>query len=171
MTSTTWQEQDEPAHAEAVAKVRELLHDHHIAMLTTVDADGALVSRPMGVQDVEFDGDLWFFTSLDSHKVAEIAGGSAANASFAGSSTWLSLAGTAEVVRDRAKIDELWGPVAEAWFPDGPSTPDLALIRLRAQSAEYWDSPGGRLATAISLVKAKVTGQAYDGGENASVEL
>ncbi|GIG40278.1 pyridoxamine 5'-phosphate oxidase family protein [Cellulomonas phragmiteti] len=171
MTSTTWQEQDEPTHAEAVAKVRELLADHHVAMLTTVDADGALVSRPMGVQDVEFDGDLWFFTSLTSHKVAEIGAGSAANAAFAGSSSWLSLAGTAEVVRDRAKIDELWSPVAEAWFPDGPSTPDLALIRLRAQSAEYWDSPGGRLATVISLVKAKVTGQAYDGGENASVDL
>lgn len=171
MTGTTWQEQDDPAHAEAVAKVRDLLKDHHLAMLTTIDADGALVSRPMGVQDVDFDGDLWFFTALDSHKVTEIGSGSAANAAFAGSSSWLSVAGTAEVVRDRAKIEELWGPVAAAWFPDGPSTPDLALIRLRAQSAEYWDSPGGRLATVISLVKAKVTGQAYDGGENASVDL
>lgn len=171
MTSETWQEQDEPGRAEAVAKVRDLLKEHHLAMLTTIDADGALVSRPMGVQDVDFDGDLWFFTSLTSHKAAEIRAHSAANAAFAGSSSWLSVAGTAEVVQDRAKIDELWGPVAAAWFPDGPSTPDLALIRLRAQSAEYWDSPGGRLATAISFVKAKVTGQAYDGGENAAVEL
>lgn len=172
MSSTEWNDQDGgPTHAEAVAKVNELLHDHHLAMLTTVDEDGALVSRPMGVQDVEFDGDLWFFTALDSHKVAEIRAGSRANAAFAGSSSWLSVSGTAEVVKDTAKARELWGPVAEAWFPDGPETPNLGLIRLHAESAEYWDSPGGRVATAISLVKAKVTGKAYDGGENAAVDL
>lgn len=95
-------------------------------MLTTVDDTGALVSRPMGVQDVELDGDLWFFTTLDSHKVAEIRAGPPANASFAGSSSWLSVSGTAEVVQDRARIDELWNPVAEAWFPDGPDTPSCA---------------------------------------------
>lgn len=172
MAGTTWNEQDDaPTHEEAVAKVGELLRDHHLAMLTTVDADGALVSRPMGVQDVEFDGDLWFFTALDSHKVAEIRAGSPANAAFAGSSSWLSVSGTAEVVKDTAKARELWGPVAEAWFPDGPETPNLGLIKLHADTAEYWDSPGGRLATVISLVKAKVTGEAYDGGENATVDL
>lgn len=162
---------DEPTHDEAVAKVRELLGDHHLAMLTTLDASGALVSRPMGVQDVEFDGDLWFFTTLDSHKVAEIRAGSPANAAFAGSSSWVSVSGTAEVVQDQAKIEELWNPVAGAWYPDGPTTPQLCLVRLRAQSVEYWDSPGGRLATVISLVKAKATGRAYDGGENATVDL
>jgi hypothetical protein len=45
------------------------------------------------------------------------------------------------------------------------------LIRFIADSAEYWDSPGGRIATVISLVKAKVTGESYDGGENATVKL
>ncbi|MBO0899325.1 pyridoxamine 5'-phosphate oxidase family protein [Cellulomonas sp. zg-ZUI222] len=163
--------EDGPTRDEALAKVRELLGDHHLAMLTTQDASGALVSRPMGVQDTEFDGDLWFFTTLDSHKVAEIRAGSPANAAFSGSSSWLSISGTADVVRDQARIDELWNPVAAAWFPDGPTTPELCLVRLRAETAEYWDSPGGRLATVLSLVKAKVTGTAYDGGENATVDL
>lgn len=174
MTTTpqdTTTDHDGPTTLEALTKLGELLRQHHLAMLTTVDASGALVSRPMGVQDVEFDGDLWFFTTLDSHKVAEIQAGSSANASFAGSSSWVSVSGTAEVVQDQAKIDELWSSTAEAWFPDGPSTPQLCLVRLRAHSAEYWDSPGGRLATAVSLIKAKVTGQAYDGGENATVDL
>ncbi|SFJ73602.1 pyridoxamine 5'-phosphate oxidase family protein [Cellulomonas sp. KH9] len=162
---------DGPTREEALAKVRELLGDHHLAMLTTLDASGALVSRPMGVQDAGFDGDLWFFTTTGSHKVAEIRAGSPANASFAGSSSWLSLSGTAEVLQDRARIEELWNPVAAAWFPDGPSTPELCLVRLRAESAEYWDSPGGRVATVLSLVKSTVTGQAYDGGENATVDL
>ncbi|MFC8192313.1 pyridoxamine 5'-phosphate oxidase family protein [Cellulomonas sp. NPDC057328] len=156
---------------EGVAKVAELIKDVRIAMLTTVDPSGALVSRPMAVQDVEFDGDLWFFTDLDSHKADEVRGGGPANAAFAGSTHWVSVSGTAEVVRDRAKIHELWGTAAEAWFPDGPDTPGVGLIKLEAESAEYWDSPGGRLATVFSLVKSKVKGERYDGGENAEVDL
>jgi general stress protein 26 len=152
-----------------IAKVAELIKDARIAMLTTVGADGSLVSRPMGVQAVDFDGDLWFFADADSHKVAEIEHGSPANAAFVDSSSWVSVSGPAEVVRDVAKQRELWGPVAEAWYPDGPETPGLVLVVLRGETAEYWSSPGGRLATVVSLVKAKVTGQRYDGGENETV--
>jgi len=156
---------------EQIAKVAELIKDARIAMLTTVAADGSLVSRPMGVQDVDFDGDLWFFADGDSHKVAEIQHGSPANAAFADSSSWVSVSGPAEVVRDVAKQRELWGPVAEAWYPDGPETPGLVLVVLHGETAEYWDSPGGRIATVISLVKAKVKGERYDGGENETVSL
>ncbi|MFP3712305.1 pyridoxamine 5'-phosphate oxidase family protein [Puerhibacterium sp. TATVAM-FAB25] len=156
---------------EAREKVRELVKDTRIAMLTTVDASGRLVSRPMGVQDVEFDGDLWFFADESSAKVGEIAHDAQVNVSFSSGSSWLSVSGTASLVRDRERIHELWNPVAGAWFPEGPDTPSVVLVRVEADSAEYWDSPGGRLATAISLVKAKLTGRRYDGGENATVEL
>jgi len=164
--------QDLPhAGSEEVATVRDLIKDERIAMLTTVAQDGSLVSRPMGVQAVDFDGDLWFFAAADSHKVAEIARDSAANAAFSGSSSWVSLSGRATLVHDPDTIRELWNPVADAWFPDGPDTPGVVLIRLHAETAEYWDAPGGRVATLFSLVKAKVTGKPYDGGENETVAL
>jgi general stress protein 26 len=156
---------------QAREKVRELVKDTRIAMLTTVDASGRLVSRPMGVQDVEFDGDLWFFADETSAKVGEIAHDAQVNVSFSSGSSWLSVSGTASLVRDRERIHELWNPVAGAWFPEGPDAPSVVLVRVEADSAEYWDSPGGRLATAISLAKAKLTGRRYDGGENATVEL
>jgi len=159
------------ADPDEVAKVRDLIKDERIAMLTTISTDGSLVSRPMGVQAVDFDGDLWFFAAQDSHKVTEIAHDSAANAAFSGTSSWVSLSGRAALVHDPDKIRELWNAVADAWFPDGPDTPGVVLIRLHAESAEYWDSPGGRVATLFSLVKAKVTGKRYDGGENETVIL
>ncbi|WP_028045285.1 pyridoxamine 5'-phosphate oxidase family protein [Cellulomonas sp. URHE0023] len=158
-------------HEDDVATVAKLVKDAKIAMLTTVGPDGALVSRPMGVQDADFDGDLWFFADADSHKVHEIEAGSPANAAFADATSWVSVSGSADVVRDLAKIKELWGPTADAWFPDGPETPGVVLIALRGRTAEYWHAPGGRLTTAFSLVKAKVTGERYDGGENETVEL
>src|SRR5690606_26012306 len=46
---------------EGTRKIAELVTDARIAMFTTVDPGGHLVSRPMGLQEVEFDGDLWFF--------------------------------------------------------------------------------------------------------------
>jgi len=158
------------AHGE-IAKVTELVRSANVAMLTTVAPDGRLVSRPMGIQEADFSGDLWFFADADSHKVHEIEAGSPANAAFADSTSWVSVSGTAEVVRDVGKARELWNPVAEAWFPDGPETPGLVLVVVHGETAEYWDAPGNRLTTAISLAKAKLTGERYDGGENATVRL
>jgi general stress protein 26 len=85
--------------------------------------------------------------------------------------TWVSLTGHATVVDDVAKKKELWNSGVEAWFPQGPEDASVVLLRVEGDSAEYWDSPGGRLATAFSFVKAKATGQRIDGGENEKVEL
>ena len=93
------------------------------------------------------------------------------NVSTSASSSWVSLTGHAVVVDDLEKKRQLWNAVVEAWFPDGPEDPDVVLLRVDAASAEYWDSPGGRLASVISFAKAKLTGQAYDGGENERVDL
>ncbi|ROS75293.1 pyridoxamine 5'-phosphate oxidase family protein [Cellulomonas sp. PhB143] len=151
--------------------VRSIVGDARIAMLTTLDADGALVSRPMGVQATEEDADLWFFADAHAHTAGEVAHDARANAAFSTSSSWLSVSGRLAVVRDLDAIREHWGPSAEAWFPDGPETPGVVLLRLHAETAEYWDAPGGRLVTAVSLVRAKVTGKRFEGGENETVGL
>lgn len=157
-------------HDETIETVRGIVKDAHIAMLTTVAADGRLVSRPMGVQDVDFDGDLWFFTDGDSDKVRQVRAGSGANVSFAASTSWLSVSGPAEVVTDLATITDRWSRSAEAWFPDGPTTPGVALVVVHGETAEYWEGPG-RAATVLSLLKSKVKGERYDGGENETVRL
>jgi general stress protein 26 len=152
-------------------KVAELLEDERIGMFTTTSPDGTLTSRPMALQEVEFDGDLWFFASRGSRKVAHLTADPQVNVVTVGSGSWVSLTGHAQVVDDLATKKELWNTVVEAWFPDGPEDPDVVLIRVAAASAEYWDSPGGRVASLISFAKAKVTGQPYDGGENETVQL
>jgi general stress protein 26 len=152
-------------------EVAELLEDERIAVFTTTAPDGTLMSRPMSMQEVEFDGDLWFFASRSSRKVAHITANPQVNVATAGSSSWVSLTGHAVVIDDLAKKQQLWNSVVAAWFPDGPDDPDVVLLRVDAASAEYWDSPGGRIASVISFAKAKVTGQPYSGGENETVRL
>jgi general stress protein 26 len=162
---------EEPMTTDETRKVAELLKDERIAVLTTTAPDGTLMSRPMSLQEVEFDGDLWFFASRSSRKVAHVTANPQVNVATAGSSSWVSLTGHAVVIDDLAKKQQLWNTVVEAWFPDGPEDPDVVLLRVDAASAEYWDSPGGRIASVISFAKAKVTGQPYSGGENETVRL
>lgn len=157
----------------ALETVTKLLRDARIAMLTTMTDDGRHVSRPMGLQEVEFDGDLWFFTEETSHKVAEVRQRPQVNVAVSDQkhSAWVSISGTAEVVHDRARAEELWNPFLKAWFPDGVETPGLTLIKVRADSAEYWDSPSAKVVQLVGLVKAAVTGQRPDVGRNEAVDL
>lgn len=156
---------------EEATKVAELLKDERFGLFTTIAPDGTLISRPMAMQEVEPDGNLWFFASRASRKVAHVAANPQVNVSTAGSSSWVSLTGHAVVIDDLEEKRRLWNAVVEAWFPDGPDDPDVVLMRVDAASAEYWDTPGGRLASVISFAKAKLTGEAYDGGENERVQL
>jgi general stress protein 26 len=154
-----------------VAKVAELAKDIRVGMLTTIDEEGHFVSRPMAQQEVEFDGDLWFFAERDSRKVAHIAAQPLVSVTLTSNDTWISLCGTARVVTDVAKAKELWNPYVEAWLPQGPEDPSVVLIEFSSDTAEYWDTPGGRVSSVLSFVKAKVTGERYDGGENETVRM
>lgn len=156
-----------------IRRLAELIKDVDIAMLTTRKADGSLVSRPLGTQEVEFDGDLWFATGADSEKVAEIAADPRVNVSYAskGKNTYVSVAGRASVVRDRAKIDELWSPAMKIFFPGGKDDPNLVLIRVNAESAEYWDGPSGIFGKALYLLVAGVTGDQTNMSEQETIDL
>ena len=157
--------------AEETRKVAELLKGERFGFLTTITMDGRLTSRPMTLQEVEFDGDLWFLAERDSHAVQHISASPEVNVGVGSGGRWVSLTGDAEVVEDAAKKRELWNSAVDAWFPQGPDDDSIVLLKVHADSAEYWDAPGGRLATAFSFVKAKVTGERIEAGENEKVEL
>lgn len=152
-------------------KIATLIKKFRFAMLTTKHADGKLVAHPLTIQEAEFDGDLWFLVSKSSSPVKDLAADAEANVSMSSDDAWLSLSGTAWLSDDREKIKELWNPFVEAWFPEGPEDPDIGILRFAAESAQYWDTPGGKIASVFSLVKAKLTGETYDGGESGKVEL
>lgn len=157
--------------AESISKVTDIINDSHIGMFTTINEKGALVSRPLAVQDVQDDGDMWFFTSANTSQVAHIRANPAVNVSFGKRTEWVSVAGTAEVVTDRQLIHDKWNQAVEAWFPDGPDTPEVVLLHVDSDSAEYWTSPGGTAATVLQWIKSKVTHSRMNVGESGTVEL
>ncbi|MBD7955743.1 pyridoxamine 5'-phosphate oxidase family protein [Stenotrophomonas sp. Sa5BUN4] len=156
-----------------ITQLAALIKDVEVAMFTTTGVDGRLYSRPLGTQEVEFDGDLWFATSADSPKVAEIALNPRVNVAYASPSknSYVSVAGTARIVDDRAKIDALWSPAMKLFFPEGKDDPNLRLIHVQAESAEYWDGPGTLLGKALSFVLSAVQDEPSRLGDNGFVDL
>ena len=141
-------------------RVAELVGQARSAMLTTMTAEGRHVSRPMALQEMEPDGGLWFFAYDDSAKVQQIREHPEVNVSFTDdeNSSWTSIAGRAEVVHDRARAEELYSPVLKVWFPDGLDTPGITLIRVDADTAEYWDSPSSTVKKLVGAARAAATG-------------
>jgi general stress protein 26 len=164
---------DTKTHQEAIAKIAKMLKDTRIAMLTSVTEEGHLHSRPMAMQDVEFDGDIWFFTGKNSPKVHEIEHEPRVNVAFADpdKQNYVSVSGTASLVIDAAKNKELWNPAYQAWFPQGLDDPELALLKIHVDGAEYWDAPSSTVAHVVGFVQAKLTGKSGDPGEHGKVEL
>lgn len=150
-------------------QVQAMLEGFRFAMLTTRDEQGMLQAHPLTVQEREFDGDLWFIVGGDAPLVQHVGVDPAVGVSFSGDSSWLSISGTASIVDDPALLDSLWNPVVDAWFPEGPRESKATLLKVDSASAQYWDSPG-RLATLVSLVTSKVTGEPK-GGESGTVQL
>lgn len=159
---------------EKIQKLRELIKDIDIGMLTTIDQDGTLHSRPMSTNsEVDFDGDLWFFTYASSHKVLEVDQHQQVNVSFSDprKQSYVSLSGQAQLVRDHNKIKQLWKPQLQAWFPKGLDEPDIALLKVNVEKGEYWDAPSGFVAHTIGLVKSLTTGEKASVGENEKLTL
>jgi general stress protein 26 len=123
-------------------RLGRLVEKVEFAMLTTEDADGRLHSRPMATAEIDAKGFIWFLSSDDSPKVKEIVDRPRVNVTYSApdDECYISISGHAEVVRDKERTRELWSPMDEEWFPDGPDDPRLVAIRVRIESAAYWDS-------------------------------
>jgi general stress protein 26 len=127
-----------------LAQLAALVRQMKIAMLTTIEPDGSLRSRPLETVEVDREGRLWFFTQASSPKSAEIeAHDHQVNLSYADprDEDFASISGTARVVRDADKMRALWASRLARWFPRGLDDPDLALLEVRIDKAEYWDEP------------------------------
>jgi general stress protein 26 len=158
-----------------IKKLGELIKGIRVAMLTTADEEGRLHSRPMANQDDVFDGTLWFFTESNSAKVNELQRDRHVNLSYADPSDnrYVSVSGTASVSKDRDKMKELWSPLHKAWFPDGLEDPNIALLRVEVEKAEYWDSPSSAVVRLFGFAKALATGKRYgeEGSDHEKISL
>ena len=162
---------DQTSHGQE--KLSELIKDIKFAMFTTHRPNGGhLHSRPMTTLNKHVDDDsLWFFMSRSGDPVAEFEGDDQVNVSYAdpGADTYVSVSGIAEVVEDPIKKQALWNKAAQAWFKGGVDDPDLALVRVRIEHADWWDVKENKLVQLYKQAEAALTGKAPKLGEHGHV--
>lgn len=159
---------------EAKDKIWSLIKDIKFALMASYATSGEIFhARPMMAQQKEFDGTLWFFTAADSRKTAEIKNNPTSLLTYADPSknNYVSISGKATILRDQAKIDELWSEAARVWFPEGKGDPNLILIRFDPQEAEFWDAPSSAAVHAYGYIKAVLTGETPKSGEMGHAEF
>lgn len=147
------------SHPEELTQDRtvEIMREQRFVMLSTV-LDGKIVSHPMTPMRVEDDASVWFFVGRSGEQGTALQGNPQVNLAFAETGSWLSVAGAAEFVDNRAKVEELWDDQLEAYFPQGADDPDLGLVKVRGESAQYWGIPGPRPVAAAKMLVAKLSG-------------
>ncbi len=151
--------------------IYELIQKFDTAMMTTQGRDGHMHSRPMATQKPQPDSPIWFVGALDSAKIEDLQKDPRINLSYynPGSRAWVSLSGKARLDQNQEKIRQLWQEDWKIWFPEGPEQPGLVLIDVTAETATYWESEHGRIATWVSMAKAYVKGEQPDLSEPKTV--
>jgi general stress protein 26 len=157
----------------AVAEFKRLVDGITVVMMTTVAIDDLFRSRPMLLECVEPDGSLTFLTHMSSQKVEELERDPRVNVAFVGDGgdRYVSASGVACVIRDGARIQELWNPTYRAWFPGGAEDPDIAVLTVDVQRVEYWDVPSSRLVRLWGVVRALAGGAPAEAGDHRTIEL
>jgi general stress protein 26 len=148
----------------------ELMKKIGFAMLVTHDGD-KLRARPMSAYLDRDNNEIYFLTDARRHKDEEIARNPGINLSFAdaGGQKYVSVTGTAVVSNDRAKIKQLFSTPAKAWW-DSAEDPNIRVLKITPDDAEYWDSPGSVIAY-VKMATAAVTGSRPEIGDNRKVAL
>jgi general stress protein 26 len=146
-------------------QLSELIKPIRVAMLTTLADGGALMSRPMSPLEMDGSGSLWFFTDTRSTKLDQSG---VVNLAFAdqSSATYVSISGRGLELTDRVKIKELWTALAKPWFPDGPDSIHLALLKVVPDIAEYWDAPHSKMVRMLGMAASVVAGKPVLMGEH-----
>lgn len=139
-----------------IARLNELIAGIEFAMLTTVRPDESLHSCPMAPQTIGSDSVVWFLSSSESEKVEAVRTQQRVNVSYAdhAAQRYVSVSGFCELTRDHVRSKQLWKPEYKGWLPGGVDDPNLVLLKINVQQAEYWDPSQGRMIELVGFVQS-----------------
>lgn len=158
---------------DAIEKIKNLIKSENIALFTTNLSHAPLSTRPMSTAQVDEQGCIWFLSKIDSDKNAEIKRDNRVQLFYSHmkSAEFLSLYGKADIVQDRAKLEELWTPIAKAWFTEGIEDPTITIIKFTPEDGHYWDTKSGKMISMLKIAVGAITGITMDNGLEGKVRI
>ncbi|MES2630113.1 MAG: pyridoxamine 5'-phosphate oxidase family protein [Bacteroidota bacterium] len=155
-------------------KIKELVEKGQSCFFCTSATTGDFENtRPMSVQKIDDQGNIWFLSAIDSHKNQEIREDSVVRLYFQGSaySDFLVLEGNAIISRDKEKIHELWEPMIKVWFTEGEDDPRITVIKFVPAQGYYWTTKHGKVVATMKMVVGALVGKTFDDSMEGNIEL
>ncbi len=149
----------------AVSKIKELADKAQTCFFCTVaSSPESTGARPMAVQEVDDEGNLWFLSAGDSYKNKDLARDPAVKLFFQGSahSDFLMLSGSATISREKEKIRQLWNPMIKTWFTEGVDDPRITVLKVQPDDGYYWDTKHGTAVAGIKMLIGAAIGKTLD---------
>jgi len=161
------------AQNEAIKKLQDLTEDAPIAMLCTNLSNIPFSTCPMATQKVDDAGTIWFLTGADGQHTLDIQADPRVQLIYSntGDYAYLTVYGTGEIMRDQAKIDELWNPLAKVWFQGGKDDPNLRVLKASPQDGFYWDTKNNKTVSFLKMIASLATGKTMDDGVQGSLTM
>lgn len=155
--------------------IQEMVKEISYTMMTTRNHEDHLHSCPMNTTETSIGAkEIWFIGHKPSETVDHINKNPEVNLAYVtqDSEKYLSISGTAELVEDEEKLNELWSIAYNAYFEKGKEDPKVQLIKVTPHGAEYWAN-GNAIASAVKMAAAALSDNAVEKslGENFSIEL
>jgi len=150
---------------EATQKIKELVKKANVCFFCSAIKTGQdFNTRPMSVQKLDDEGNLWFLSAKDSHKNKELKSDDHVQLLFQGSSysDFLNLYGKATISTDKEKIKELWEPILKTWFTDGIDDQRITVIKVEPEKGYYWDTKHNMAVGMIKRVAGALMGKTLD---------
>ncbi len=159
---------------EGVEKLKELVTVINICLFSTnLKGNDGATFRPMSAQEVDDEGNIWFFSDINSDKNREVQEDNLVQLIFShpGKSSYMIVNGVAEISTDHKRIEQLWSPAAKIWFEQGKDDPDISLIKVNTQSAYYWDTDGNKMINFFKFLASVATGSNLVTGVQGSIKV
>ncbi|RZK80793.1 MAG: general stress protein [Pedobacter sp.] len=150
---------------DAVKKIKEIIAQSDVCFFVTEPAKGPSGGvRPMSIQQVDDDGNLWIVIANDSNTYQEIGVEPRVKFYFQGSkhSDFLYFTAEAKLVNDKAKVKELWSPLMKTWFTEGEDDPRIALVKITPSDGYYWDTKHGNFVAGVKMMIGAAIGKTLD---------
>lgn len=159
---------------EAIEKIKDMIDKANSCFFCTkIKSNESFSTRPMSVQEVDDEGNLWFLSAEDSHKNDELSEDPYVQLLFQGSqySDFLSVYGKASVITDKAKIKALWKPVLKTWFTEGENDPRITVIKVKPDEGYYWDTKHGIMIALVKRLAGAIVGKTLDDSIEGTIKL
>ena len=159
---------------EAIEKIKELAEKADTCLFcTNIKTGQAFSTRPMSVQEVDDDGNLWFLSDKESNKNMEVKDDDHVQLLFSSSSHagFLNVFGKASILYDKEKIEQLWKPLIKTWFQGGKDDPHISVIKVQPIEGYYWDTKHGKMVAFFKMLASVVVGKTMDDSIEGTIKV